>query len=460
MKTKSLCLSLVFYFILCFSYAYRTIPNVSYQTVNGTSYKMDCYIPNSFYGCPNPNSNDPNFYVCGPSNATIIVLMHGGFFEFGDKSEMINYAKAFASQENLIVLNIDYRLGWGFNQSSPCSGNPQSLISAGYKVLQDANSAINYFINNANNTAFQIDNPKRYTWNVFAGGFSSGAVTSLNLHALQSEIDTYYPGLSASEGAVNAQPGLYQFKGSLSIGGGMSHLDGLKEGTYNVFYHGDSDPIMPYNYGFPVNTACSNYEPTYGGRGIFDYITSECNTNGKKINAKLYTAMNGGHLSFYSKNDMNIINFVVATFLDNIDQACIIGGCGTIPSGISDSGPDCEGVVPYSNQINIAIPSTVIEEVMACSPCYYYAIANPEGGGGKRIAKIPETETAKNINAFIQLNTTKQMNIYSLDGIKLYSGKISNDEVFPKINEMENNHVLVVELIADGGKVQKFKYLK
>jgi Carboxylesterase family len=421
------------------AFAYRTV-TLTYNN----NLQMDCYIPTAFVGCPNPNDNDPFFYPCGPSNATILVLMHGGFFEFGSRGSMNPYAIGFAQREDMIILNIDYRLGWGYNPSNPCSGNDTNLSKAAYRVVQDVHAAVNYFIQHASDPNVGIANSDRYTWNVFAGGYSAGGVTGMNMHIDQTEWDTYAPYLRASEGPVTKNIGSFIFRGTLAIGGSIPNVAAIKPGTYNVFFHGQLDNVVPYNCGSPINPSCTAYSTTCGGGATFNYIAAN-----NIANAKLYTRIGGGHGSFATTQAD--VNFVVSKFLSSIGATCFQTGCGTIPGPPFHAGVNCPGLVPQ-NQDAPVVPfmNGVTEQVSLNYICPMpVRMANPNSG-----------TSTNSLHDFIQSKEVKSMNVYGVDGRLLETTTFtSDDQVMEQLNTRFPNQVLILELTTSEGEVQRFKFI-
>jgi hypothetical protein len=436
---KQLAFFLVVIFLSVQAWAYRTV-TVTYQS----GYSMDCYIPTNFVGCPAPNDTDPDFYPCGPSNATILILMHGGFFEYGSRSSMTPYALGFASLENMIVLNIDYRKGWGYNPSSPCSGSNLALQTASYRVIQDAHAAINYFINNAADPAIGIANPEKYAWNVFAGGYSAGGVTALNMHATQAELDAEIPLVTAAEGPVTRSPYSFKFLGCFAIGGGAANLNYLKEGTYNVLFHGENDPIMPYTYGFPVNASCSTYTPVHGGFNIYQHIDN----NPGFANCKLYSKP-GGHGAFAS-SQADVL-FVVNKFVSSISEACYWTTCGMIPGPPFWAGKNCPELMPNSGDVPfMPLPLNVRERESLTYLCLVPA----------RIAATQTTETPISLQDYMSLPGQKSFNVLGTDGRLLYNGQESNySDLITLLNNRFPNLIVIVEVSAEGIETKRFKYL-
>lgn len=213
--------------------------NVQYGTnVNGSgnnvSLTLDIYRPTE--------------QVAGsplPAQVPAIVLMHGGYFVFGDSktSNMVNLATQFAKR-GYVAVSINYRKLFDFPPApgiSPVpvpsripSWLPGELISYGATLdeysdtiaaaVEDQATAVNWLVANA--ATYNI-NPD---W-IAAGGFSAGALSSLLLGA--SAID----GVSADVGAV------------FSMAGGMfgyeTFIDSNNPGVFIL--HGTRDTTVPFS---------------------------------------------------------------------------------------------------------------------------------------------------------------------------------------------------------------------
>ncbi|MGL4597372.1 MAG: alpha/beta hydrolase [Bacteroidia bacterium] len=442
MKNKIVFTLLLLISMAASSYAYR-METVTY----GNGYQMDCYIPSSFRGCPSPQDTDQFFYQCGPSNVTIMVLMHGGFFQFGSRSSMTPLAQRFAQEENMIILNIDYRKGWGYGSGNPCGNGNLALQQAAYRVVQDAYAAVNYFIFNAADAPFDISNPDKYLWNVFAGGYSSGAITALNMHATQEEFDLEAPILHELEGAITKSPGAFKFMGSLSIGGGVTNMAYFKPGTYNVLYHGENDPIVPFVYGTPISSNCTNIlAPIYGDSSIYGYIAAN-----NMAQVKLYTK-SGGHESFAAS--LVDADFVVTHFISSVDAACYDEHCGMIPGPPFYTGENCPLLNPTNSDVTVGpLPNGINEYVSLNFMCLMYPrMANPNA--------TEQPYTISDFRDSFKSQTPSNVSIYSIDGRLLERLQVKDFETFHQLVRTNYlNQVLVIEVERAEQKVEHFKYI-
>jgi predicted esterase len=196
-----------------------------------------------------------------PDQLPAIVLMHGGYFFSGSKtdSSITGTAQEFASR-GYVVASINYRM---LLHRPPAPGalpmvdmsrvpdwlypdllDPLHLTLDDYvqtiaAAVSDQASAVDWLAANA--ATYNVD-PNR----IAAGGFSAGAVSSLML------------GAGAIDGAAA------DIKAVLSLAGGLfgleSFLDPSDPGVYIL--HGDQDDVVPYSeVGFLEDALIANGVP-------------------------------------------------------------------------------------------------------------------------------------------------------------------------------------------------------
>lgn len=172
-------------------FSYDSTLNITYGTAinfaEGTdTLKMDVYSP-----------------ICSGSNPDykrpLILLVHGGAFLEGDKSEgsIKRLCKEFA-QRGYLAASINYRLGfisdegaWSCNYpnySCVFATDSAEWYRAYYRAVQDGKGALRYLINR--NETYKID-----TNNVFIVGESAGAILALGVALLdtisEKPLETY-----------------------------------------------------------------------------------------------------------------------------------------------------------------------------------------------------------------------------------------------------------------------------
>lgn len=209
----------------------------------------------------------PSFANETLANRPFIMLIHGGGFQNGSRTELIKLCKGFA-QRGFVAATIDYRLGW----------NNQNY--AIYRAQQDANAAMRYIVENADIYGIDIN------W-MFLGGQSAGAVTSLNTNYMtQAEWEAETPGITTLLGALytsgNNLTNLFDLKGIFNNWGGTAgSAIQSNEMIPMISFHGALDNTIPLGingdiYGSKaihdlllINNVCSEItvEPM-GGHGV------------------------------------------------------------------------------------------------------------------------------------------------------------------------------------------------
>lgn len=226
----------------------------------------------------------------------LVVLIHGGAFIGGNRSQFRNQARELA-RLGYVAATISYRLckrnncltlGWlSSNESwltpaALCGLNFWTDFGTGaYVATVDANNAIRFLQNNA--AAYGIDPD-----NVIVGGFSAGAWTAMHAAFLdQDEADGM--GLWKNTwGPLNPVSGI---KGVLCLGGAMYDTTFIDpdENHIPVFtVHGTCDPTVCYRHdaAFHCNAA---YPKIHGGGDI----STRLHHNGNPY--YLFTGQNLGH---------------------------------------------------------------------------------------------------------------------------------------------------------------------
>ena len=190
----------------------------------------------------------------------LLVLIHGGGFFCGDKTDMgfPEWARHFAAK-GYVVASVNYRLGF--------LPTPAAVQQAGHRAMQDVDAAIRYIIHQQRYAA----DPRR----VFVAGASAGAITALNIAFMD---DEDIPACAAADGGRHAvSAGLtepYAVRAVGNMWGAVSDpliLDNAP--TAVISFHSTGDPVVPYGKGHPfecfwlkVNRVL--FPPMYGSRQI------------------------------------------------------------------------------------------------------------------------------------------------------------------------------------------------
>jgi len=136
--------------------------NTSWNGSN-TSLKMDIYQP----------TGDTEI------NRPLLIFVHGGSFIGGSKTDgdMVSMCQKFA-KKGYVTASIDYRLGFFPFDSA-------NAVKAVVRAVQDLRAAVRYFYKDKQTTnTYKID-----TNNIYVGGSSAGAITSLHLAYLNQECE-------------------------------------------------------------------------------------------------------------------------------------------------------------------------------------------------------------------------------------------------------------------------------
>ncbi len=178
----------------------------------------------------------PNNSVDTMSKRPFILLIHGGGFQGGDKSSLVDECKEFAKR-GYVAATMNYRLG--FDESSPAE-----VVKAVYRAQQDANAALRYFVENEN--TIRIDT----SW-MFIGGGSAGSITALfTSYADQQEWEVLFPGIESTLGSLdtsgNNLPHSFTIKGIYNNwGAGSPYATNPEELKPMISFHGALDNVVP-----------------------------------------------------------------------------------------------------------------------------------------------------------------------------------------------------------------------
>lgn len=232
------------------------------QNVNGgfDTLKMDIHYPNQ---AVDPFSQRP-----------LVVLVHGGSFISGSKSDLSLYAQQLA-RRGYVAATIDYRLGWdNIGSGSLCDGNIPQFRYAMYRALQDANAAIRFLAFHSNDYGIDANS-------IFLLGQSAGAITVLNSAFMdQTEANIIYPGAKADLGTIDSASNNvfapFQIKGVFNWCGGIldTNIIDANEQIPVLSMHGLLDSLVPVNYGqfLYCNNSSNPYPYVQGPQLIYKHM--------------------------------------------------------------------------------------------------------------------------------------------------------------------------------------------
>ena len=181
------------------------------------------------------------------TNRPLVILVHGGSFIGGTKTDgdVVTMCQKFA-KKGYVTASIDYRLGFFPFDSA-------NAVKAVVRAVQDLRAAVRFFYKDKQTTnTYKID-----TNNIYVGGSSAGAITSLHLAYLDQECEvsdylnqatiTQLGGLEGTSG----NPGYSsKVKGVLNGCGALARYSWLEAGDVPVAsVHGTNDGTVKYNRG-------------------------------------------------------------------------------------------------------------------------------------------------------------------------------------------------------------------
>ncbi|MBI44998.1 MAG: hypothetical protein CMG66_02390 [Candidatus Marinimicrobia bacterium] len=180
-------------------------------------------------------------------NRPAIIFMHAGAFFSGhnEVDDLVNLSID-SAKRGYVSFNINYRLG--LNILSSYSGE-----RAVYRGMQDASAAIRYI--REFHEELRVDPDKIFVWGSSAGSF-------IGLHLAYSEDDdrpesTYGGGNDPDLGCIDCEGNNFSHSGKpsgvVSCWGAIGDLGWIdsEDNIPSIMFHGNLDPIVPFNSGFP-----------------------------------------------------------------------------------------------------------------------------------------------------------------------------------------------------------------
>lgn len=182
----------------------------------------------------------------------LIILMHGGSYTTGERSDIHNLCEAYALK-GYVVASINYRLYDGAFFPFPDSTDLGEVL---IQSVGDAKAAVRFFKNDAATTnEFKID-----TNIIIMGGVSAGAITALHVAHMDENDDlpNFIDVILANNGGLEGNSNnLFQHSsevhGVINFSGALYRdhfLDANETPVFSV--HDDMDGIVPYSDGFAV----------------------------------------------------------------------------------------------------------------------------------------------------------------------------------------------------------------
>lgn len=222
----------------------------------------------------------------------LVIFVHGGSFIGGSKTDadMTYFGEHFAKQ-GFVVASINYRLGLNI-----FSADSIEVMKAVVRAVHDLKASIRYFRKSVvlNGNPYKID-----TTNIYIGGSSAGAITSLHTAYLtQGEAPAYLSTILNNMGGDEGNSGNpgYSSKifGVLNGSGALGDKEWMNIGDVPlVSVHGTADDVVPYGTalqylpGFPIPVT-----EVDGSGTLHPYALS------LGINSTLKTFVDGGHVPY------------------------------------------------------------------------------------------------------------------------------------------------------------------
>lgn len=184
----------------------------------------------------------------------LMIMAHGGYFIFGDKDSFSKECK-FLAQSGYVAVSMNYRL---------IDVEGDSVMTPKYAVIDavnDMKAAVRFFTKDAaTENKFKIN-----TDNIFVGGYSAGAITSLHYAYANTADDVLQMGGTELLKYVKENGGLEgnsgnegfpsKIKGVVNIAGSLHSAKLLNKGEPALYsVHGTADVTVPYNKGLTGET--------------------------------------------------------------------------------------------------------------------------------------------------------------------------------------------------------------
>jgi len=176
----------------------------------------------------------------------LLILIHGGAFFNGDKASLgfPEWGRHFAAA-GYVVASVNYRLGFHLNTIS--------VERAGFRAVQDVNSAIAFILHDRER--FRAD-PER----VFLAGTSAGGIAALNAAFMR---DANIPKSSKGEGGImGVNEGIAKPFKVRAVGNMWGAVEDTtifgNARTPVLSIHSTGDPIVPFGEGHPFTKIFGN----------------------------------------------------------------------------------------------------------------------------------------------------------------------------------------------------------
>ena len=290
-----------------------------------------------------------------PKKRPLIVFIHGGAFVAGNKTDFATGCETFAKL-GYTAATVQYRLGYNGSSNGCNSANWPEMKKAFYRAVQDAGSAINYLVDNADK--YNID-----TNNIILFGYSAGAVTVLHTaYCNQQEMNNYDSTLVKTLGPLPTLKG--KLKGVVSLAGFLGSTDFLSGADKNIpllMYHGTCDFIVGYDAANCLPLCATAFPVVYGSLPLsnkakeigmpYQFITY-CG-QGHDLLPTLALPVTCSGIDFIQKNILcgqpitNSLLSYIPTGMDASCTTCVKPPVASVPIGQSICGLPCTAASNY-----------------------------------------------------------------------------------------------------------------
>lgn len=181
-------------------------------------------------------------------NRPVIILAHGGYYLNGCKEDFSRDCKLLA-KSGYVAVSINYRL-------VDVRESPGVYKRATADAVNDTKAVVRFFRKD-----FETENLYRVdTSNIYIGGYSAGAITSLHyayattpkdVHSIGGHLLVLYMSAHGGVHGDSGNPGYSsRIKGVINISGSI-HLANMIDGDEPILFsiHGTADEVVPFNVG-------------------------------------------------------------------------------------------------------------------------------------------------------------------------------------------------------------------
>lgn len=456
------------------NYVYDSVLNITYGTATDFSgdidtLKMDIYSP----VCPQSQTN---------ARSPLVVIIHGGAFLDGDKSEasIKTLCREFA-QRGYVAASINYRLGfiaddhaWSCNYpnySCVFAVDSAEWYRAYFRAVQDGKGALRYLINR--HDLFHID-----TGNVFIVGESAGAMLSLGLALMDTAIEKPQEAFAISDvsipnsntlscpynqgktftGSSISRPDLGSYEGNIEPSTiqftikGIGNMFGAMMGDLLKYHKGNTPKPAIFSYHQP----CDLVVPIDSG-AIFQGL-SWCMTNGYNCYGIAHTPKIYGSRAISNWNNSGNYGYTIHDEFTNTEFPYnFLFGPGSCADQVNNP---CHAYDNQNLRMNnlISFFAPLVSSSGICDTTT--SIGNEKGIMEMELYPNPATGI---LQVNLNISGTYELTIYSVFGEKVFKEKIAtmkNSSVYKLDLQNLNPGIYFLNIKSTEGNKVTRKFLK